>query len=98
MSQPSLTTIGKPSASLSAKIEQDEKDRLAQRKSELGEEKLKVLQKVLDAAKEESDRPPPENVISDFPLTDVCRSAGFSGMELTRSAKEFDLGTCGDCS
>jgi Zn-dependent M16 (insulinase) family peptidase len=66
-----LTTIGKPSAQLSAKIVQDEKDRLAERKKELGEEKLKELQKALDAAKEESDRPPPENIISDFPLTDV---------------------------
>jgi Zn-dependent M16 (insulinase) family peptidase len=74
VSQPCLTTIGKPSASLSAKIEQDEKDRIAQRKADLGEDKLKAYQKALDAAKEESDRPPPEKMISDFPLTDVSEA------------------------
>jgi hypothetical protein len=71
VSQPCLTTIGKPSASLSAKIEQDEKDRLASRRKELGEEKLKELDVALEAAKAESNILPPGHMISDFPLTNV---------------------------
>lgn len=71
ISQPSISTVGKPSAALSAKIESDEKDRLAKRKAELGEEKLKRFEKELEEAKAESDRPAPDGMISDFPITDV---------------------------
>ncbi|KAK8858824.1 hypothetical protein IAR55_003054 [Kwoniella newhampshirensis] len=69
-SAPSVTIIGKPSAALSAKIEKEENDRIAQRKSELGEEKLKELEKKLEDAKAESNIPPPKEMISDFPITD----------------------------
>lgn len=71
VSQPSISTVGKPSAALSAKIEKEEKDRLEKRKAELGEEKLKQLEKKLEDAKMESDAPPPEDMISSFPITDV---------------------------
>jgi Zn-dependent M16 (insulinase) family peptidase len=71
VSAPSLTIIGKPSAALSAKIEGDEKERIAKRKAELGEEKLKELEKKVEEAKKESDVPPPPQMISEFPLTDV---------------------------
>jgi Zn-dependent M16 (insulinase) family peptidase len=56
---------------LAAKIEQAEKERLAQRRTQLGEEKLKELEKKLEAAKMESDRPPPEEMITKFPITNV---------------------------
>lgn len=68
---PSITTIGKPSAKLSHQLEQEEKDRLAARRKELGEERLAQLQKDLDAAKAESDQPPPPEMISTFPITNV---------------------------
>jgi Zn-dependent M16 (insulinase) family peptidase len=71
VSQPSITTVGKPSAALSAKIEQEEKDRIAQRKKEMGEDKLRQLEKDLEDAKKESDRPPPDDMIASFPITDV---------------------------
>ncbi|OCF37287.1 cytoplasmic protein [Kwoniella heveanensis BCC8398] len=70
VSSPSITIVGKPSAALSAKIEKDEKERVEKRKSELGEEKLKELEKKLQNAKAASDVPPPTEMISDFPLTD----------------------------
>lgn len=79
VSAPSLTIIGKPSAALSAKIEGDEKERIAKRKAELGEEKLKELEKKVEEAKKESDVPPPPQMISEFPLTDVglsCQEEG----------------------
>lgn len=71
VSPPSLTVIGKPSAALSTKIESDEKERIAKRKAELGEEKLKELERKVEEAKKESDVPPPPEMIGDFPLTDV---------------------------
>ena len=69
----SITAIGKPSAALAAKIEQDEKARLSARKEQLGPGQLKELEKLLEESKKESDVPPPSEMISDFPLTDVSR-------------------------
>jgi Zn-dependent M16 (insulinase) family peptidase len=88
--------IGKPSAALSVKIEQDEKDRLAKRKAELGEEKLKQLEKDLEKAKEESDTAPPPEMIKDFPLTDVSlvvRGCLHGGMLMCVLAERIDLDT-----
>ncbi len=59
-----LTVIGKPSAALSTKLEMEEKERLDQRRTELGEEKLKELEKAVEEAKKESEIPPPESMIS----------------------------------
>ncbi|TYJ56451.1 hypothetical protein B9479_002854 [Cryptococcus floricola] len=70
VSAPSVTIVGKPSAALSAKIEKDEKERVDKRKAELGEEKLKELEKKLEEAKKASDVPPPSEMIKDFPITD----------------------------
>jgi hypothetical protein len=44
---------------------------LAERREKLGEKKLKELEQKLQEAKTESDRPPPEEMITDFPITDV---------------------------
>ena len=63
--------IGKPSAALAAQLEADEKDRLAKRKAEFGEEKLKELEKAVEKAKEESEIAPPPEMIGNFPITDV---------------------------
>ncbi|WWC71010.1 uncharacterized protein I206_104963 [Kwoniella pini CBS 10737] len=66
----SITVIGKPSAALSEKIEKDEKERVEKRKAELGEEKLKELERKVEEAKKQSDVPPPSEMISNFPITD----------------------------
>jgi Zn-dependent M16 (insulinase) family peptidase len=71
VSAPSINMIGKPSAALAAKIESDEKSRIAKRKEELGEEKLKELEKRMQDAKKESEIEPPAEMISEFPITDV---------------------------
>ncbi|GFZ50626.1 hypothetical protein JCM24511_08384 [Saitozyma sp. JCM 24511] len=70
VSPPFIGVVGKPSAALSAKLDQAEKDRLAERREKLGEKKLKELEQKLQEAKAESDRPPPEGMITDFPITD----------------------------
>ena len=66
--------IGKPSAALATKIDTDEKSRIAKRKEELGEEKLKELEKRMQDAKKESEVEPPAEMISGFPITDVSIS------------------------
>lgn len=71
VSPPFIGVVGKPSAALSAKLDQAEKDRLAERREKLGEKKLKELEQKLQEAKADSDRPPPEGMITDFPITDV---------------------------
>ena len=38
----------------------------------MGEERLKELEKKLEQAKTDSNIPPPSEMISEFPLTDVC--------------------------
>lgn len=63
--------IGKPSAALSSKIESEEKSRILARKDELGVAKLKELEAELEKAKQESDKPPPPEMIGTFPLTDA---------------------------
>ncbi|WVR06565.1 hypothetical protein IAU60_003596 [Kwoniella sp. DSM 27419] len=70
VSAPSITIVGKPSSALSTKIEADEKARIGERKAELGEEKLKELEKLLQDSKAASDVPPPTEMISSFPITD----------------------------
>jgi Zn-dependent M16 (insulinase) family peptidase len=69
-----ITTIGKPSAALAAKLDKDEKERIAKRKEEFGEEKLAELERKMQKAKEESDVAPPPEMIGDFPITDVSRA------------------------
>ncbi|ORY30613.1 cytoplasm protein, partial [Naematelia encephala] len=64
-----ITIVGKPSAALSNKIETDEKERIAKRKKELGEDKLKELDRKLEEAKIESDKQAPEDMITSFPIT-----------------------------
>ena len=66
-----ITVIGKPSAALSKKIEEEEKLRIVTRQNELGKDKLKELESALEQAKKESEAPPPADMIASFPLTDV---------------------------
>jgi Zn-dependent M16 (insulinase) family peptidase len=69
VSRESITTIGKPSAKLSAEIEKTEKERVAEQKAKFGEDGLKKLAEELEAAKQESDKPIPEEMLTAFPAT-----------------------------
>ncbi|KAL7420500.1 hypothetical protein Q5752_004450 [Cryptotrichosporon argae] len=65
-----LTVIGKPSPALSAKIEADEKARIAAQKEAYGEKGLEELERKLEHAKKESDQPIPPEMLTSFPLAD----------------------------
>ncbi|WVO17244.1 hypothetical protein L204_104936 [Cryptococcus depauperatus] len=69
VSAASVTIIGRPSTALSEKIKKEEKERIAKRKEELGEEKLRQLGQKLEKAKKESEIPPPKDMITEFPIT-----------------------------
>ncbi|OCF75418.1 cytoplasmic protein [Kwoniella mangroviensis CBS 8886] len=88
---PSITVIGKPSAALSEKIEKDEKERVEKRKAELGEEKLKELEKRVEDAKKQSDVPPPTEMISGFPITDPAGITWVPVETAINNAKGQDL-------
>jgi len=92
VSAPSINMVGKPSAALAAKIEKDEKERIVQRKEELGEERLKELEQLMQDAKTESEVEPPSEMISSFPITDVSRLVTHE--LLLTVALQINLGTC----
>jgi Zn-dependent M16 (insulinase) family peptidase len=52
----------------------EDKARVERRKAELGEEGLAKKAKELEEAQEENDRPIPDNMITDFPISDVSRN------------------------
>jgi Zn-dependent M16 (insulinase) family peptidase len=64
-----INMIGKPSAKLSAEIEKAEKERVAEQKEKYGPEGLKKLAEELEAAKEASDVPVPESILTSIPAT-----------------------------
>lgn len=55
------------------KISQQAKERLASTKTALGEAGLKRKADELAAAQKENDRPIPDNMITDFPISDVSQ-------------------------
>ena len=101
VSASSISTVGKPSAALAQKIEKDEKDRLEKRKAELGEAKLKELEKLVEDAKKESEIPPPPEMLSNFPITDVSLYSVLAQVSnqvtLLTPALDSHLGPCRDC-
>jgi Zn-dependent M16 (insulinase) family peptidase len=66
-----VSILGRPSARMVKKIEDDEKQRVAERVKKLGEEGLKKLQEKLDAAKAENDREIPPEVVGQFKVPGV---------------------------
>ncbi len=66
---------------MSSKIESEEKSRIAARKAELGEQKLKELEEALQKSKAESDTPPPPEMIAQFPITDVSLQSYCSDLQ-----------------
>lgn len=77
--EPSITVIGKPSAALAEKLAKEAKEHLAATKEKLGEAGLKKKGEELDEAQKENDRPIPDEMITDFPISDVSL-ATLSGM------------------
>ncbi len=67
----SIVVIGKPSAALAKKLEEDEKARIAEQVKKLGPDGIKEATKVLEEAKAEHDRPIPTDVLTDFLIPDV---------------------------
>ncbi|TFK57173.1 hypothetical protein OE88DRAFT_1650788 [Heliocybe sulcata] len=71
IAQPSVTVVGKPSAAMADKLENDEKARIAAQKEKLGPEGLKQKAKELDDAKTEHEKPIPDDILTAFPVPDV---------------------------
>jgi Zn-dependent M16 (insulinase) family peptidase len=66
-----VSILGKPSAKLAKKIEEDEKKRVAAQKAKFGEEGLKKLQEKLEKAKADNDREIPKEELGKFPVPGV---------------------------
>ncbi|KAG8786710.1 hypothetical protein FRC15_010850 [Serendipita sp. 397] len=62
---------GKPSADLADRLKDEEKVRLEAQVKELGPDGLAKLEKVLEEAKADHDKPIPEEVLTSFPVPDV---------------------------
>lgn len=67
----SVVVIGRPSAALAAKLEKDEKKRLAAQVKRLGPEGIKAAAKELEEAKAEHDKPIPTEVLTRFQIPSV---------------------------
>lgn len=61
-----VSILGVPSEKLSAKLKDDEKARVEAQKKRLGEEGLKELEKKLEEAQAENDRPIPKEILGSF--------------------------------
>ncbi|CAO1622067.1 unnamed protein product [Parajaminaea phylloscopi] len=68
VSNPRLVVIGKPSKVLVKKLREETKSLEKARRAELGEKGLAALEKKLQDARAENDRPIPEKVLSDFQI------------------------------
>lgn len=63
--------LGKPSATLAKKLEEEEKARIIQQRETLGTEGLAKAEKELEDAKKEHDREIPTSILKEFPVPDV---------------------------
>ncbi|QIW96660.1 hypothetical protein AMS68_002178 [Peltaster fructicola] len=68
INNPHVSVLGIPSAQLSKKLKQDEKDRLQERQSRLGEKGLRDLADKLEKAKADNDAPIPDQLLEKFPV------------------------------
>jgi len=66
-----VSVLGRPSAKLAKSIEEGEKERIAARKKELGEEGLKKLQERLDEATADNEREIPKELLGKFPVPGI---------------------------
>ncbi|KAG9104560.1 hypothetical protein FRC06_001340 [Ceratobasidium sp. 370] len=67
----SVVVGARPSAELQDRLETEEKARIEAQRQTLGPEGLAKLEKELEKAKAEHDRPIPEDILTSFPVPDV---------------------------
>jgi hypothetical protein len=68
---PSVVVGARPSAKLQDRLETEEKARIEAQRKALGPEGLAKLEKELNDAKAQHDRPIPEEILTSFPVPDV---------------------------
>ena len=68
---PHVTILGTPSAALSKKLKEDERDRVAAQKRRLGQKGLQDLETKLAKAKAENDREIPRDLLTSFKVPDT---------------------------
>lgn len=83
----SITVIGKPSASMAQKLEDDEKVRIDAQVKKLGPEGIKAATKVLDEAKAEHDAPIPTEILTSFKIPEVKSISWIPVQSLQESGK-----------
>lgn len=71
LDQPALVVIGKPSAKLADTLAKETADRLAKTRTRLGEDGLKKIERRVEDAQKENDRPIPPEMLSSFKVPDV---------------------------
>lgn len=71
LQKPHITILGKPSAVLAQKIQEDESARTARQAAALGERGLADMEQKLKTAQELNDRDIPRNMIQDFKVPSV---------------------------
>ncbi|KAG8525481.1 uncharacterized protein KY384_009125 [Bacidia gigantensis] len=86
-----VSVLGEPSAELSGKLKGEEKDRIASRKRELGDDGLKHLAEKLEHAKAENDMEVPESLLESYKVPDP-QSIHFINTVTARSGAAKTLG------
>ena len=89
---PHVTILGTPSAALSEKLKEDERDRIAAQKQRLGSEGLETLEIKLNEAKAENDRKIPRELLASFKVPDTS-SIRFISTTTARSGAAREMGS-----
>ncbi|KAL3776496.1 hypothetical protein HJC23_013239 [Cyclotella cryptica] len=71
LDRPMAVVLGKPSAAMANELSQKEKEREAQQAQNLGEDGLKNLANVLEAAMAKNEEPIPEEILTSLPIPDL---------------------------
>ncbi|PSS37563.1 hypothetical protein PHLCEN_2v579 [Hermanssonia centrifuga] len=66
-----VVLIGKPSAAMVQRLEEEEKARISEQQEALGESGLKKAEEELEAAKKEHEKEIPTEILKSFPVPDV---------------------------
>ena len=89
---PHVTILGTPSAALSEKLKEDERDRIAAQKQRLGLKGLERLEIKLAEAKAENDRKIPWELLASFKVPDTS-SISFISTMTARSGAAREMGS-----
>ncbi|KAJ2904317.1 hypothetical protein MKZ38_008376 [Zalerion maritima] len=86
-----IAVLGKPSVEMSKMLKREEKERVAKRKTDLGEKGLEGLKVKLEAAKAANDQPIPDEVLDRWSVPDT-ESIHFIESDTARSGRARSLG------